>query len=95
MFTKSMALATKKKNKKAKTTVTAVVDEPQESGEEFIAVVRMSSSIIGNGNDSDSDEYVKKTTLHKNISSLTVMSMMPPVVKLGLMHLLTTLALQF
>ena len=69
-----------------------MVDEPQEPGE-FIAVVRMSSSVIGNGN--DSDEYLKKTTLHKNISSLTVMSMMPPVVKLGLMHLLTTFALQF
>ena len=42
-----------------------MVDEPQESGEEFIAVVRMSSSIIGNGNDFDSDEYVKKTTFTK------------------------------
>lgn len=42
-----------------------MVDEPQEPGEEFIAVVRMSSSIIGNGNDFDSDEYVKKTTFTK------------------------------
>ena len=62
-----MALAAKKKNKKAKTTVTAVVDEPQESREEFIAVVRMSSYVIGNANDSDSDEYVKNNPSQKHL----------------------------
>lgn len=59
-LTESMAVAAKRSKGGKKTTVAAVVEEPQEAEEddEFVAVVGMSSSVIGDGTDSGSDEYV-------------------------------------
>ena len=59
----SMALAAKKGRGGKRGTIAAVVEDAQEmeGKDEFVTVVGMSSSVVGNRTDSDSDECVKPT----------------------------------
>ena len=59
-LTDTMATMAKRSKGIKKTMVAALVDEPQgnEEDDDLIAVVGMSSSIIGDSTDSESDEYV-------------------------------------
>ena len=57
-----MALAAKRARSRKRATIAAVEEaEEMEDGEHFVAVVGMSSSVIGDGTNSDSDEYIKPT----------------------------------
>ena len=56
-LTNTMASAAKRLKGIRKTMVAAMVEEEDEN-EDLVAVVGMSSSVIGNGTDSESDEYM-------------------------------------
>jgi len=60
-----MVLAAKKAKTGKRGTVAAVVEESEDDG--FLAVVGMSSSVVGDGTDSDSDEYVKPPLPQKHL----------------------------
>ena len=68
-LTESMALAAKKGRGGKRGTIAAVIEdaEEMEGEDEFVAVVGMSSSVIGDGTDSDSDECVKPPPPQKHL----------------------------
>lgn len=59
-LTDAMAVTTKRSKGGKKMTVAAIIDEPQgdEDDDDLVAGVGMSSSVIGNSTDSESDEYM-------------------------------------
>lgn len=77
-----MAIATKRSKGGKKTTVAAMIDELQgdEDDDDLVAVVGMSSSVIGDGMDSESDEYMSFPPPRSTSGSI-VLSMPLPCLK--------------
>ena len=80
-LTNTMASVAKRSKSIRKMMVAAIVEETEEEdeAEDLVAVVGMSSSIIGDGTDSESDEYVSLPPPPRNTSGSTVLLMpLPP-----------------
>ena len=60
-------------------TVAAIIDEPQgdEDDDDLVAGVGMSSSVIGNGTDSESDEYMSLSPPRSTSGSIVLSMPLP------------------